>query len=208
MSEADAAIAEDAFLGGRIRLRQPRRGHRAGTDAVLLAALAAPAAAEGWTGWSEFYRSFAVEPPPVRPVKLPGIHKVPDVTLKRGVIDTTPKPNVPPKPKSSLEAAPPAPAPARGWDPLAKKTITGAARPSPLDDLPAPHKAGSSPPTPAAIRRPVLDDRKYTGLVDDLVKSDRPPANGLAPKPNADLHGSGTPFSGKYRTASTTHKLR
>ena len=42
MLEADAAIAEDAFLGGRIRLRQPRRGHRAGTDAVLLAALAAP----------------------------------------------------------------------------------------------------------------------------------------------------------------------
>jgi tRNA1(Val) A37 N6-methylase TrmN6 len=42
MPEADAAIAEDAFLGGRIRLRQPRRGHRAGTDAVLLAALIAP----------------------------------------------------------------------------------------------------------------------------------------------------------------------
>jgi tRNA1(Val) A37 N6-methylase TrmN6 len=46
MSEADAAIAEDAFLGGRIRLRQPRRGHRAGTDAVLLAALAAPRGGE------------------------------------------------------------------------------------------------------------------------------------------------------------------
>ncbi len=42
MPEADEAIAEDAFLGGRIRLRQPRRGHRAGTDAVLLAALVAP----------------------------------------------------------------------------------------------------------------------------------------------------------------------
>ena len=42
MLEPDAAIVEDAFLGGRIRLRQPRRGHRAGTDAVLLAALAAP----------------------------------------------------------------------------------------------------------------------------------------------------------------------
>jgi tRNA1(Val) A37 N6-methylase TrmN6 len=42
MLEPGAAIAEDAFLGGRIRLRQPRRGHRAGTDAVLLAALAAP----------------------------------------------------------------------------------------------------------------------------------------------------------------------
>ena len=42
MPEADAVIAEDALLGGRVRLRQPRRGHRAGTDAVLLAALAAP----------------------------------------------------------------------------------------------------------------------------------------------------------------------
>ena len=29
---------EDAILGGRLRLRQPARGHRAGTDAVLLAA--------------------------------------------------------------------------------------------------------------------------------------------------------------------------
>lgn len=32
----------DAFMGGRLRLRQPGRGHRAGTDALLLAA-AAPA---------------------------------------------------------------------------------------------------------------------------------------------------------------------
>jgi tRNA1(Val) A37 N6-methylase TrmN6 len=32
--------SEDALLGGRVRLRQPRRGHRAGTDAVLLAASA------------------------------------------------------------------------------------------------------------------------------------------------------------------------
>ena len=30
----------DAFLGGRLRLRQPGRGHRAGTDALLLAAAA------------------------------------------------------------------------------------------------------------------------------------------------------------------------
>jgi tRNA1(Val) A37 N6-methylase TrmN6 len=30
---------EDAFLGGRLRLRQPRSGHRAGHDAVLLAAV-------------------------------------------------------------------------------------------------------------------------------------------------------------------------
>lgn len=29
---------EDAFLGGRLRLRQPRKGHRAGHDAMLLAA--------------------------------------------------------------------------------------------------------------------------------------------------------------------------
>lgn len=32
-------ISEDTLLGGRVRLRQPVRGHRAGTDAVLLAAL-------------------------------------------------------------------------------------------------------------------------------------------------------------------------
>jgi len=35
-----------AFLGGRLRLTQPARGHRAGTDAALLAACAAPAAGE------------------------------------------------------------------------------------------------------------------------------------------------------------------
>jgi tRNA1(Val) A37 N6-methylase TrmN6 len=33
-----AAITEDGFLGGRLRLRQPRSGHRAGHDAILLAA--------------------------------------------------------------------------------------------------------------------------------------------------------------------------
>ena len=31
-------VTEDAFLGGQLRLRQPRSGHRAGHDAVLLAA--------------------------------------------------------------------------------------------------------------------------------------------------------------------------
>src|SRR5258707_7173221 len=31
-------FTEDAFLGGRLRLRQPKSGHRAGHDAVLLAA--------------------------------------------------------------------------------------------------------------------------------------------------------------------------
>jgi tRNA1(Val) A37 N6-methylase TrmN6 len=33
-----ADISEDAFLGGRLWLRQPRKGHRAGHDAMLLAA--------------------------------------------------------------------------------------------------------------------------------------------------------------------------
>jgi tRNA1(Val) A37 N6-methylase TrmN6 len=37
MSEA-SQFTEDAFLGGRLRLRQPRSGHRAGHDAILLAA--------------------------------------------------------------------------------------------------------------------------------------------------------------------------
>jgi tRNA1(Val) A37 N6-methylase TrmN6 len=31
-------VTEDAFLGGRLRLRQPKSGHRAGHDAMLLAA--------------------------------------------------------------------------------------------------------------------------------------------------------------------------
>lgn len=45
MSAKSAAdITEDAILGGRLRLRQPRRGHRAGHDAILLAA-ACPARA-------------------------------------------------------------------------------------------------------------------------------------------------------------------
>lgn len=39
MSPKPAAdISEDAVLGGRLRLRQPRRGHRVGHDAILLAA--------------------------------------------------------------------------------------------------------------------------------------------------------------------------
>lgn len=33
-------VSEDRLLGGHVRLRQPRRGHRAGTDAVLAARLA------------------------------------------------------------------------------------------------------------------------------------------------------------------------
>src|SRR3954447_1449329 len=38
MTELPDGITEDAFLGGRLRLRQPRAGHRAGHDAMLLAA--------------------------------------------------------------------------------------------------------------------------------------------------------------------------
>jgi len=33
-----ADVTEDGFLGGQLRLRQPRTGHRAGHDAILLAA--------------------------------------------------------------------------------------------------------------------------------------------------------------------------
>jgi tRNA1(Val) A37 N6-methylase TrmN6 len=36
-------VTDDALLDGRVRLLQPRRGHRAGSDAVLLAAVHAPA---------------------------------------------------------------------------------------------------------------------------------------------------------------------
>lgn len=38
MSNPDADITEDLFLNGKLRLRQPRGGHRAGHDAILLAA--------------------------------------------------------------------------------------------------------------------------------------------------------------------------
>lgn len=41
MSEVKAGITEDGFLGGRLRLRQPACGHRAGHDAILLAAATA-----------------------------------------------------------------------------------------------------------------------------------------------------------------------
>src|SRR3954468_17278482 len=34
-------VTEDGFLGGRLRLRQPASGHRAGHDAILLAAATA-----------------------------------------------------------------------------------------------------------------------------------------------------------------------
>lgn len=38
MAEAPADVSDDAFLGGALTLLQPRRGYRAGSDAVLLAA--------------------------------------------------------------------------------------------------------------------------------------------------------------------------
>ena len=38
--------SEDAVLGGRLRLRQPLRGHRVGHDAILLAAATAGRAGE------------------------------------------------------------------------------------------------------------------------------------------------------------------
>src|SRR6201996_676464 len=38
MSEITSDVTEDAFLGGKLRLRQPKLGHRAGHDAMLLAA--------------------------------------------------------------------------------------------------------------------------------------------------------------------------
>ena len=36
----DVEVADHSFLGGRLLLREPKRGHRSGTDAVLLAAAA------------------------------------------------------------------------------------------------------------------------------------------------------------------------
>jgi tRNA1(Val) A37 N6-methylase TrmN6 len=41
MSELVTDVTEDLFLGGRLRLRQPRSGHRSGHDAMLLAAATA-----------------------------------------------------------------------------------------------------------------------------------------------------------------------
>jgi len=38
MTELSLELTEDAFLGGQLRLRQPKSGHRAGHDAMLLAA--------------------------------------------------------------------------------------------------------------------------------------------------------------------------
>src|ERR1700761_1761082 len=41
MTERPGEFTEDAFLGGQLRLRQPKSGHRAGHDAMLLAAATA-----------------------------------------------------------------------------------------------------------------------------------------------------------------------
>ena len=45
MPDSDG-VSEDAVLGGRLRLRQPLRGHRVGHDAILLAAAAGGRAGE------------------------------------------------------------------------------------------------------------------------------------------------------------------
>jgi tRNA1(Val) A37 N6-methylase TrmN6 len=44
----ETTFTDDRFLGGRLLLRQPTRGHRLGTDALLLAAAAGHG--EGWRG--------------------------------------------------------------------------------------------------------------------------------------------------------------
>lgn len=46
MTVEEVAVSEDALLGGRLVLRQPRHGHRFGHDAVLLAAAAAACAGD------------------------------------------------------------------------------------------------------------------------------------------------------------------
>jgi tRNA1(Val) A37 N6-methylase TrmN6 len=46
MTEPRLETTEDAFLGGRLRLRQPKSGHRAGHDAMLLAAATAARAGD------------------------------------------------------------------------------------------------------------------------------------------------------------------
>ncbi|HZP71222.1 MAG TPA: methyltransferase [Pseudolabrys sp.] len=43
---ADSETSEDAILGGRLRVRQPLRGHRVGHDAILLAAATCARATE------------------------------------------------------------------------------------------------------------------------------------------------------------------
>ena len=68
LAERPATITEDAVLGGRLRLRQPRRGHRVGHDAILLAAavrrgpatrssISAPASAPPASRWPRGFRA-------------------------------------------------------------------------------------------------------------------------------------------------------
>ena len=45
-AERSLETSDDAVLGGRLRLRQPLRGHRVGHDAILLAAATAAQAGE------------------------------------------------------------------------------------------------------------------------------------------------------------------
>jgi hypothetical protein len=169
---------------------------------VLLATLSPPAFASGWTGWPEFYRSFAVEPPPVRETKVPGIHKVPDVTLKRGITGSPPKAETAPKPKSSLDAAPPAPAPAAGWDPQKKDRVVGKPSRDPAATMTAIALAESR------------GESRYHGLrlqqgrvaLDDMPAPPPPASPALAPKAPVQVPGTGSPVSGPYKLDSTTHK--
>src|SRR5579872_1462488 len=46
MAVEHSAFSEDAVLGGRLVLRQPRQGHRFGHDAILLAAASTGGAGE------------------------------------------------------------------------------------------------------------------------------------------------------------------
>jgi tRNA1(Val) A37 N6-methylase TrmN6 len=46
MPDGPDSVSEDRLLDGRVRLLQPRRGHRAGSDAVLLAAAVQPQGGE------------------------------------------------------------------------------------------------------------------------------------------------------------------
>lgn len=46
MADAETGTTQDSLLAGRVRLLQRARGHRAGTDAVLLAASLSPRAGE------------------------------------------------------------------------------------------------------------------------------------------------------------------
>lgn len=74
----DAAAAEDALLGGRVRLRQPEQGYRAAIDPVLLAAAVNPALGaavlEVGCGTGAALLCLAVRRPDLR---LTGLEKLP-----------------------------------------------------------------------------------------------------------------------------------